>query len=518
MVDGINGPVKAICTELPCGTDECGISPPDPVCIIIFGASGDLAGRKLVPSLFNLWSNGHMPDEFVVVGAALEGMDDDTFRDMMKDAVAAARPEGLGKSAWDEFSRKLYYITGRFDDDAFYEKLKRELPPLEKKHATTGNRIFYLAIPPTVYETVIVRLGSSGLSRDDNGGYVRISIEKPFGRDTASSLKLSDTLNGSFREDQLYRMDHYLAKENVQNILMFRFANSIFEPLWNRRYIDHIQITVSETLGVEHRAAYYEKAGVLRDMFQSHILQLVALTAMEPPSKFEADMVRDEKVKVMRSIRPVPLDRLEEYVVLGQYGPGEIDGRPVPAYGDEPDVPRTSKTPTYAAMKLLIDNWRWNGVPFYVRSGKRLASRKAEIAISFRRVPHLMFKGVLSEKIEPNTLVMRVQPDEGISLQFQTKTPESKVCLRPVLMDFAYHDGGFRDAYERVLLDCMEGDQMLFVRDDGERCTWEIMTPVIEAIEADPDRHRLHYYPSGSEGPAAAAELLAREADRWRPL
>ncbi|HEX9861481.1 MAG TPA: glucose-6-phosphate dehydrogenase, partial [Nitrospirota bacterium] len=333
-----------------------------------------------------------------------------------------------------------------------------------------------------------------------------------------SSRKLSGTLRASFREDQIYRMDHYLAKENVQNILMFRFANSIFEPMWNRKYVDNVQITVSETLGVEHRAGYYEKAGVIRDMFQSHMLQLLALTAMEPPTAFESDMVRDEKVKALRSIRPVPLDRLEDYVVLAQYGPGVIDGRSVPAYGDEPDIPSSSKTPTYAAMKLFIDNWRWSGVPFYLRSGKRLPKRKAEIAIRFKRVPHLMFKGILSEKIEPNTLVMRVQPDEGISLQFQTKTPETKVCLRPVLMDFAYQDGGFSDSYERVLLDCMEGDQMLFVREDGEEQTWKIMTPVIEAIESDPQRHRLHYYSSGSEGPAAADELLAREGHGWRPI
>ena len=313
-------------------------------------------------------------------------------------------------------------------------------------------------------------------------------------------------------------MDHYLAKETVQNILMFRFANSIFEPLWDRKYIDHIQITVAETLGVEHRAGYYEKAGVLRDMFQNHLFQLLALTAMEPPSVFEAERVRDEKAKVLRSIRPFPLDRLDDSVVIGQYGEGKVDGVKVSGYRDEPDVMPDSVTPTFAALKVLIDNWRWNGVPFYLRSGKRLSGKKAEISVHFKTVPHLMFAGKISESIEPNALVIRIQPDEGISLYFQAKTPGSRLCLSPVLMDFSYQKVFSLNDYERVLLDCMQGDQMLFVRGDGVEEAWALLSPLLEKLESITYPKNFPNYEAGSSGPDAAAELLKKDGRSWRAI
>lgn len=507
----------AKCRIMKAPEDVCGIEPPASFGLVVFGASGDLTRRKIIPAMYRLMADRHLPASFFILGAALDRMDDGSFRAAMETAVRDARPEEFSPAIWDEFSGRLYYQQGRFDTAGFYDSLGTRISELERMHETCGNRVFYLAIPPTVYETVIDGLGEAGLSNDD-AGFVHISIEKPFGHDLESSHRLNAAIRKRFREVQVYRMDHYLAKENVQNILMFRFANSIFEPLWNYRYIDHVQITVSETLGVEHRAGYYEKSGVLRDMIQSHLLQLLALTAMEPPSEFMADRVRDEKVKVFRSIRPFPLDRLDEHIVVGQYGPGEIDGVPVPGYMDEPGVAPGSTTPTYAALKFNIDNWRWRGVPFYLRSGKRLAGRKAEIAIRFKRVPHLMLSNVLSDSVEPNTLVMRIQPDEGISLLFQTKQPDSKVCLRPVLMDFSYKSTAILDAYERVLLDCMGGDQMLFVREDGEERKWELMSPVIEKLESQPEGKPLLVYEAGSDGPAEAAALIERDGRNWREL
>ncbi len=398
-----------------------------------------------------------------------------------------------------------------------FRQLPSRLGPLEKKFGTCGNRIFYMAIPPSVYETVIRHLGTSGLSSEENG-YSRIVVEKPFGYDISSSRHLNSVITESFTEAQTFRMDHYLAKENVQNILMFRFANSIFEPLWNRRYIDHVEITISETLGVEHRADYYEGAGVLRDMFQNHILQLLSLTAMEPPAIFTADRVREEKAKVLRSIRPIPLDKLDEYVALGQYGAGTVEGKEVPAYKDEPGVDKKSKTATYGAMKLYIDNWRWSGVPFYMRSGKRLSASKAEIAITYKTVPHLMFSHLLPDRIDPSNLVLRVQPDEGISLQFQTKMPESRACLQPVLMDFTYEKIYLLDAYERVLLDTMTGDQMLFVSGEIEELTWGLLTPVIERLDGMKGRLNFPNYAAGSSGPKEAEELMSRDGRQWRGL
>jgi glucose-6-phosphate 1-dehydrogenase len=507
----------AVCKVTPEAPAGCAIEKPGPGCIVIFGASGDLTSRKLVPSLFRLFAGGHLPENLFILGTDRVEQDDIKFRTAMEEASRKAYGGGFPDGAWAEFRERLYYITGDLGSPAFYRSLAERLVPLEKRHGTLGNRIYYMAIPPAVYETVIGGLGSAGLAREEPG-YARIVIEKPFGSDMASSRKLNASLAGTFGEGQVFRMDHYLAKENVQNILMFRFANSIFEPLWNRRYIDHVQITIAETLGVEHRAGYYEKAGVIRDMFQNHMMQLLALTAMEPPALFVASRVRQEKHKLLCSVRPFTLDRLHDTVALGQYGAGNADGTAVPGYRDEPGVSRGSATPTFAAMKMYIDNWRWSGVPFYLRSGKRLAKRMAEIAIAYRAVPHLMFADTIGGAIEPNSLVLRVQPDEGISLMFQTKMPDSKVCLRQVLMDFGYQKIFMLEAYERVLIDCMTGDQMLFVGGEIEEQTWSLLTPVLDRLESESTPEEFPNYAAGSSGPVAAMRLIEKDGHSWRPL
>ncbi len=496
---------------------ECEIEVPRPFCLVIFGASGDLTKRKIIPGVYRLFHYGFLPEKFLVLGAARTDMDDNAFRQHMQDAVKEALPDDYSQDVWDKFAERLCYCNIDYAEANTYSAIKDKLEPLEKKFRTEGNRVFYLAVPPDAYETIIINLGESGLSREKDG-YSHVVIEKPFGRDTETARSLNGALSKSFEERQIYRMDHYLAKETVQNILIFRFANSIFEPLWNRRYIDHVQITVAESIGVGHRAGYYERAGVLRDMFQNHLFQLIALTAMEPPSVFEADRVRDEKVKVFRSIRPFQLKNVDDFVALGQYASGTVDGKEAIGYRGEPGVSPASKTPTFAALKLFIDNWRWNGVPFYVRSGKRLAKRKASISIHYKQVPHMMFKNVIEERIEPSTLVLRVQPDEGINLEFQTKTPGARVCLNKVLMDFSYQKAFTFEAYERVLLDCMQGDQMLFVREDGVDATWRLLSPLIEKLEAEAGRFRFPNYASGSEGPAEAFALIEADDRKWRQL
>lgn len=496
---------------------NCDVRVPDRCGLIIFGGSGDLTKRKIIPSLYRLHQSKLLPEYFFVLGTSRTAMGSDQFRDSMLTAVKEAVQEDFNESSWKEFAVNLYYLPIDYAEAESYLSLKKELLQLEEKYQTKGNRVFYLAIPPTVFEDVIANLGSNGLSQQDRG-YTHVVIEKPFGRDLVSARRLNGILRNYFQERQIYRIDHFLGLETVQNILMFRFANSIFEPLWNRRYIDHIQITASETLGVEHRAGYYEEVGVIRDMFQNHMFQLLALTAMEPPPAFEAEPVREEKVKVFHSIRPFPLDELKHSIVIGQYGKGEIDGDPVPGYREEPGISKKSTTPTFAAMKVWIDNWRWNGVPFYLRSGKRLSSQKTEISIHFKPVPHSMFSNTLNEPIEPNALVFRVHPDEGMSLIFQAKKPGSKVCLRPILMDFSYQRGVLMDAYEWVLLDCMHGDHMLFVREDGVEQTWSLLTPAIHYLESTTKGDEFPNYRAGSSGPEAAALLIEREGRAWRPL
>ncbi len=496
---------------------QCEVEVPAPFGLVVFGASGDLTRRKIVPAVYRLFDNNLLPEGFFVLGAARTRMTDEEFRQSLRDAIKESMPESFSDESWERFARRVCYRRIEYSDAGTFGAVKQSLAPLEKEHRTGGNRIFYCAIPPALYEEVILNMGEAGLA-EETAGFSHIVVEKPFGRDTRSAMRLNDALRKHFAESQIYRIDHYLAKETVQNILIFRFANSIFEPLWNRRYIDHVQITVAETLGVEHRAGYYEQAGVIRDMFQNHLFQLLALTAMEPPSVFNADRVRDEKVKVFRSIRPFDPGRLEGLVALGQYGSGSVDGAGVIGYRGEPGVNPASHTPTFAAMKVHIDNWRWNGVPFYLRSGKRLAKRKAAIYIHFRQVPHIMFARIIESDIEPSTLVLRVQPDEGISLEFQTKSPGAKLCLNKVVMDFSYPKVFTLDAYERVLLDCMQGDQMLFVREDGVDATWRLLTPVIEKLESEAGRLDFPNYEAGSQGPAAAARLIEDDGRRWREI
>ena len=497
---------------------SCEIAIPDPCGLVVFGASGDLTKRKIIPALYRLYKNGLLSKNFFVLGTSRTDMSADQFREKMLIAVKEALARDFDASSWRAFALKIYYSpTDYTSQDSYRRLIKETLTQLEEKYQTGRNRIFYLAIPPTLYEAVIVNLGAGDLPREDRG-YTHVVIEKPFGRDLKSARRLNSLLKQSFQEGQICRIDHFLALETVQNLLMFRFANSILEPLWDRKYIDHVQITASETLGVEQRAGYYEEAGVLRDMFQNHMFQLLALTAMEPPTAFAAEPLRDEKAKVFRSITPFPLEALDRSVVVGQYGKGEIDHKPVPGYREEPGVSEMSTTPTFAAMKVLIDNWRWNGVPFYLRSGKRLSRRKTEISVHFKPVPHLMFLDTLNAPIEPNTLVLRVYPDEGMNLILQTKNPGSQVCLTPVSMDFSYPREILMDAYEWVLLNCMHDDQLLFVREDGVELAWSLLTPVIERLETTAVAGTFPNYAAGSPGPREADVLIERDGRTWRPL
>jgi glucose-6-phosphate 1-dehydrogenase len=483
----------------------------DPCTLVIVGASGDLTARKLMPALYNLYTNGGLPEPFLIVGCSRTKMTSEAFRDRMEKALT-----GNGRwdrSPWERFGAALHYRSIEYDDVSSFKELGRSLAELDQIHKTGGNRIFYLAIPPTLYGTTSQMLGQAGLSAEDQEGpgWSRIVVEKPFGRDLETAIALDQSLHENFKEHQIYRIDHYLAKETVQSILMLRFANAIFEPIWNRRYIDYVRITAAESIGIENRSGYYEQSGVLRDMFQNHMMQLLSLTAMEPPSLFEADRVRDEKVKLYRSLRPFPVDNLGDYLVLGQYSSGEVGGRKVPGYRDESGVNPDSLTPTFAMMKVFVDNWRWQGVPFFMTSGKRLARKLTEIAIQFKEVPHSMFRQTLGEHISANRLVLGVYPDEKMTLTFQTKNLGARVCLRSVTMDFLYHQGyqgPVLDAYEKVLLDCMLGDHMLFWRQDGVEVCWSFLTPILWGCETCSNRSEmLHFYEAGSWGPKATRAL-----------
>ncbi|MFC1867540.1 glucose-6-phosphate dehydrogenase [Thermodesulfobacteriota bacterium] len=488
---------------------------PDPCTIVIIGASGDLTARKIIPALFNLYLCSALPTPFFIVGCARTELTDQAFRDKMKEALITSGNFDL--SEWTNFASSLHYRSIDYKDLSSFQNLAGFLKKLDKGNKTKGDIIFYFAIPPSLYKSTAEMLGEAGLSLEgeEREPWSRIVVEKPFGKDLETAVGLDRSLHRHFREHQIFRIDHYLAKETVQNILMFRFANSIFEPIWNRRYIDHISITAAESLGVEHRAGYYEQAGVLRDMFQNHMMQLLALTAMEPPSLFEADRIRDEKVKVYRSLRPFPVDHLKEYIVLGQYNQGVIDGKEVPAYRKEQGVSGDSLTPTFALMKIFLDNWRWQGVPFYLASGKRMAKKLTEISIQFKKIPHSMFRRTLGEQITANRLILGIYPDEKITLTFQTKNPGAKVCLRSVTMDFNYrqnYTGHSLDAYEKVFLDCMLGDHMLFWRQDGVELCWSFLTPILKVCETcDGRSDMLLPYESGTWGPKAVEEIKGQK-------
>jgi glucose-6-phosphate 1-dehydrogenase len=439
---------------------------PSPCAIVIIGASGDLTSRKVIPALFNLYLCGSLRAPFLIVGCARTELTNQEFKDKMKETISASGKFDM--SRWPDFASSIHYKTIDYDDLESFRRLAEFLKNPEVTNSVGWNMAFYFAIPPSLYESTAQMLGRSGLAIEE-GNWSRIIVEKPFGRDLNSAIDLDRSLHEHFKEHQIFRIDHYLAKETVQNILIFRFANSIFEPIWDRRYIDHISIIAAESLGVEHRAGYYEQAGVLRDMFQNHMMQLLAMTAMEPPSLFEAERIRDEKAKVYRALRPFPIENLDEYIVLGQYAQGFIDGKKVPAYREEPGVDHESLTPTFAMMKVFLDNWRWQGVPFYLSSGKRLEKKLTEISIQFKEVPHSMFRNVLGAEISNNRLILGIYPDEKVVLTFQTKTPGTELCLRSVTMDFNYRQGyagPFLDAYEKVHwtvcweITCSSGDRM----------------------------------------------------------
>lgn len=479
--------------------------------IVILGATGDLTHRKLMPALFRLHRSGRLPQRYAIVGCGRTHLDDASFRGKMQTLLHA----GTEAPAEDvrKFLQTLFYRQVLLDDHRTFFQLADFLAGLDARNGDAGNRLFYLALPPGSYGTAVRCIGESGLPAESAGGrqWSRIVVEKPFGHDLASALQLDREIHNYFDEHQVYRIDHYLAKETVQNVLMFRFANAIFEPIWNRRYIDAVHIKALENLGIEHRAGYYEQAGVVRDMFQNHMMQLLALTGMEPPADFSAEPVRDEKVKLYRSLRPFPTDRLDAHLVLGQYSEGKSGEQTLPAYRAEPGVNSRSMTPTYAMMKIFIDNWRWQGVPFYLTSGKRLREKRTEIVIDFKPVPHSMFRGIFGEKDLANRLTLGVYPEERISLTFRTKTPGARIDLRTVTMDFHYYmgyDGEILDAYDRVLLDCMLGDQTLFWRQDGVEACWSFLTPILVSCEqcGDPSA-LLHFYPAASDGPSAARHL-----------
>jgi glucose-6-phosphate 1-dehydrogenase len=490
--------------------------------IVIFGASGDLTSRKLIPALFRLWCQKLLPPGTCIVGVARTQDTDEKFREdlwtaMQEDSPDTARDH---KEHYDEFAKGIFYHTGTFEDRTVFDALGAKLRQLDAERGTGGNRLFYLATPPAAFPLIVRSLGAARLvNRSHDGPWTRIIVEKPFGHDLAGAQSLNAIVGDSFREDQIFRIDHYLGKETVQNILVLRLGNGIFEPLWNCRYVDHVQITVGESLGVEGRAGYFEQAGVIRDMVQNHMLQLLTLTAMEPPVEFSADAVRNEKVKVLQSVRIPDPEEVARTVVRGQYGPGTIDGSAVPGYRQEPGVAPASSTETFVAARLSVDNWRWAGVPFYLRSGKRLPKRETEIAIAFKAAPYSVFRRSMPGTLGPNILALRIQPDEGISLSFGAKVP-GQIRIEPVQMDFLYSEafgGRPPEAYERLLLDAMHGDSTLFARRDEVEGAWKIVDAIIagwQAAGAAP----IPEYAAGSWNPKEADELLARDGRAWRKL
>ncbi|HLZ80486.1 MAG TPA: glucose-6-phosphate dehydrogenase [Ktedonobacteraceae bacterium] len=491
----------------------------EPCAMVIFGATGDLTHRKLLPALYNLALEHPLPAGFSVVGFARRPYSDDIFRQQALESINSySRQKPVNPQVWDSFASGIRYLQSDFNDPKGYEKLTALLNTLDQERGTSGNRIFYLSTPPSQYPEIIQRLGAAGLNKNRKG-WTRIIIEKPFGHDLASARELNRQVSKVFREEQVYRIDHYLGKETVQNILVFRLANGIFEPVWNRRYVDHIQITVAENLGLEGRSTYFEESGSIRDMVQNHLMQLLTLVAMEPPIAFDANAVRDEKVKVLHALQPFVGRDVAANTIRAQYGPGWVGGKQVPGYLEEQGVSPTSTTETYVAMKIYIDNWRWAGIPFYLRTGKHLPKRVTEIAIQFKQAPLILFKRSEAHgQIEPNVLILRIQPDEGISLKFGAKVPGTEMQIRAVNMDFFYGSSFVREqpeAYERLILDCMVGDSTLFTRRDEVEAAWTFIQGILDEWKDEP-RETIQTYESGSWGPQVADEYIWKDGRRWR--
>ena len=502
-----------------------GAKPAAPNIMVVFGAGGDLTKRLVVPSLYNLACGKLLPESFAIVGVDLAGHSDEdwhrSLEEMTEQFVNAADPNGkVNADAWKWLTSRMHYQQGDLNDPATYEKLKSTLTELDAKQSTGGNYLFYLAVADRFFAPVVEHLGESQLACEDNGHWRRVVVEKPFGHDLASAQDLDRRMLKALREDQIYRIDHFLGKETVQNIMMLRFANGFFEPMWSRDRIDHVQITVAETVGVEQRGKFYENTGALRDMVPNHVFQLVAMTAMEAPSSFRANAVRSEKAKVIESIRVCKPDEISCVSVRGQYDAGEIDGKQVAAYRQEPDVAHDSPVETYVAMKLMIENWRWAGVPFYIRTGKRLARRKSQIAIRFKEAPCALFRGTSVQNPAPNWLLLRIQPEEGIALEFGAKIPGPVMNLGDVRMDFKYGDyfgTAPSTGYESLIYDVMIGDATLFQRADNIEDGWRVVQPLLDAWAHErPDK--FPNYKSGSQGPAEADDLLARDGRAWRPI
>jgi glucose-6-phosphate 1-dehydrogenase len=498
--------------------EEWTARPAPPCAMVIFGATGDLTKRKLIPAIYNLITNGLLPDGFAIVGVGRSPLTDEEFRQHMEKDLRELATVEIEKDKLQWLIERLSYVAVDPEKPATFKALVKALAKLDEERETKGNYLFYLAVPPSSFDDYIKQLGDAGLLRQEEGIWRRVIIEKPFGHDLESARALNHQLREVLRENQIFRIDHYLGKETVQNIMAFRFANGIFEPIWNRRYVDHVQITVAETVGVEGRGAYYEEAGALRDMVQNHMFQLLALIGMEPPISFGADAVRDERVKVLKAIRPLSPEDVLRATVRGQYGEGVLDGKRVPAYRAEPSVSPQSNVETFAALELFVDNWRWADVPFYLRTGKRLPKRVSEIAIQFKRAPLMLFRDTPVERLNPNLLVIKIQPDEGISLRFEGKVPGPALRLGTVRMHFQYEDYFGRQAqtgYETLLYDCMLGDSTLFHRSDMVEAGWCVVEPILDVWKALNPRS-FPNYSAGTWGPNEADDLIQKDGRKWR--